>query len=42
MKYASARPLADSENAARKLFEIASGIKPVQNGRIFIELINVP
>lgn len=42
MKYASARPLANPENAARKLVEIASGVQPVQDGRIFIELINVP
>lgn len=42
MKYASARPLADAETAAHKLVEIASGMKPVQDGRIFIELINVP
>ncbi|WP_441232588.1 hypothetical protein [Bradyrhizobium sp. 1200_D9_N1_1] len=42
MKYASARPLADPETAARTLVEIASGIQPVQDGRVFIELINVP
>jgi hypothetical protein len=42
MKYTSARPLADPETAARKLVEIASGIQPVQDGRVFIELINVP
>lgn len=42
MKYAPARPLANPENAARTLLEIASGIQPVQDGRIFIELINVP
>lgn len=41
MKYASARPLADPETAARKLLEFASGIQPVQDGRIFIELINL-
>ncbi len=42
MKYTSARPLADPETGARKLVEIASGIQPVQDGRVFIELINVP
>jgi hypothetical protein len=42
MKHASARPLTDPEVAARKLVEIASGIQPVHDGRIFIELINVP
>ena len=28
--------------AARKLVEIASTIEPVQNGRIYIELVNAP
>lgn len=42
MKYASARPLADPETAARKLVEIASGVESVQDGRIFIELVNTP
>ncbi|MDA9427116.1 hypothetical protein XH97_34115 [Bradyrhizobium sp. CCBAU 53380] len=42
MKYASAHPLAEPETAARKLVEIASGIQPVQDGRVFIELINAP
>ncbi|GGI26736.1 hypothetical protein [Bradyrhizobium guangdongense] len=42
MKYAAARPLADPATAARKLVEIASGIEPVQDGRIYIELVNVP
>ncbi len=40
MKYAAARPFADPATAARKLVEIASGIEPVQDGRIFIELVN--
>ncbi len=39
MKYATARPFADPETAARKLVEIASGIEPVQDGRIYIELV---
>lgn len=42
MKYASAHPLADPDAGAGKLVEIASGIEPVQEGRIFIELINMP
>ncbi|WP_333931919.1 hypothetical protein [Bradyrhizobium sp. CCBAU 51745] len=42
MKYAVDRPFADPEAAARKLVEIASGIEPVQDGRIFIELVNKP
>lgn len=42
MKYASARPLADPGAATRKLVEIASVIEPVQDGRIYIELVKVP
>ncbi|CCE07450.1 conserved hypothetical protein [Bradyrhizobium sp. STM 3843] len=42
MKFVSPRPFADPEAAARKLAEIAVGIKPVQDGRIFIEKINWP
>lgn len=41
MKYASACPLAYPETTARKLVEIASGIQPAQDGRIFIELVNI-
>ncbi|MGY0571720.1 hypothetical protein ACTGJ9_012230 [Bradyrhizobium sp. RDM12] len=41
VRYASARPLADPETAARKLVEIASGIDRVQDGSVFIELVNV-
>ena len=40
MKYADTRPHADPEKAARKLLEIASTIEPVQDGRIYIELLN--
>jgi hypothetical protein len=36
------RPYADPEAAARKLVEIANSIEAVQDGRIFIELINAP
>lgn len=42
MKLVEPRPYADPETVARKLVEIASTIEPVQNGRIFIELINAP
>jgi len=42
MKYTTDRPYADSGAAARKLVEIANSIEPVQDGRIFIELINWP
>jgi hypothetical protein len=40
MQYATQRPYADPEKAARKLLEIASTIEPVQDGRIYIELLN--
>jgi hypothetical protein len=42
MKFVETRPYADPELAARKLIEIASTIEPVQNGRIYIELVNEP
>ena len=42
MKFVETRPYADPELAARKLVEIASTIEPVQNGRIYIELVNAP
>ena len=42
MKFINSRPFSDPEAAAQKLMEIASGIEPVQDGRIFIELINGP
>jgi hypothetical protein len=42
MKFVEPRPYADPDAAARKLIEIASTIEPVQNGRIYIELVNAP
>ena len=42
MKYFEPRPYADPEKAARRVVEIASTIEPVQDGRIYIELINGP
>jgi hypothetical protein len=42
MKFAAIRPYADPEAAARKLIEIANSVEAVQDGRIFIELINGP
>jgi hypothetical protein len=42
MKFTTDRPYGDPEKAARKLIEIANSIEAVQNGRIFIELINWP
>jgi hypothetical protein len=42
MKFAVERPYADPEKAARKLVEIANSVEAVQDGRIYIELINGP
>jgi hypothetical protein len=42
MKYAKLRPYADPEKAARGILEIANTIEPVQDGRIYVELINAP
>jgi hypothetical protein len=41
MKYATARPYADPEKAARWILEIANAFEPVQ-GRIHIEKVNEP
>ena len=42
MKFINDRPYADPEKAARKLVEIANSVEVVQDGRIYIELINGP
>jgi hypothetical protein len=42
MKFATERAYADPEKAARKLVEIANQVDAVQDGRIFIELVNAP
>jgi hypothetical protein len=42
MKFATDRPYADPEAAARKLIEIANSVEAVQDGRVHIELINGP
>jgi len=42
VKYATSRPFADPEAAARKLLEIANETEAVQDGRIHIENINGP
>jgi hypothetical protein len=42
MKSATDRPLDDPDKAARKLVEIANASEAVQEGRIYIELINAP
>jgi hypothetical protein len=36
------RPYTDPEKAARKLLEIANDVEVLQDGRIYIELINGP
>ena len=41
MKYATARPYADPEKAARRIVEVANAVEPIQ-GRIHIEKINEP
>jgi hypothetical protein len=42
MKFAADRPYSDPEKAARKLVEIANSVEAVQDGRVFIELLNWP
>ena len=41
-KLTADRPYSDPEKAARKLVEIAKSVEVVQDGRIYIELINGP
>jgi hypothetical protein len=42
MKFAEPRPYANPETAARKLVEIANAVEVIQDGRVYIELINAP
>jgi hypothetical protein len=42
MKYSAERLYSNPEAAARKLVEIANSVEAVQDGRIYIELINYP
>ena len=42
MKYATNRPFADPEKAARRILEIANSIEAIQDGRIHVEKINGP
>ena len=42
MKFVEHHPFADLNVAARKLVEIVNGIEAVQDGRIYIELVNDP
>jgi len=40
VKFVTDSPFADPDAAARKLVEIANTTEPVQDGRLYIELIN--
>jgi hypothetical protein len=42
VKFATNRPYANPETAARKLVEIANAIEAIQDGCIYIEQINEP
>jgi hypothetical protein len=42
VKLTADRPYSDPEKAARTLVEIANTVEVVQDGRIYIELINGP
>jgi len=42
IKLTTASPFANADTAARKLVEIASGVEPGQDGRIYIERVNAP
>jgi hypothetical protein len=42
MKFIDSRPFANPDTAAQKLMEIANAVEAVQDGRIFIELLNGP
>ena len=42
MKFAADQSFANPEKVARKLVEIANAVEAVQDGRIYIELINGP
>lgn len=41
-RFATERPYADPEAAARQLVQLAASIEPVQDGRIHIETISAP
>ena len=42
MKFLNDRPYSDPEEAARKIVEVANSVEVVQDGKIYIELINGP
>jgi hypothetical protein len=42
MKVTAERPFSDPDKAARRLMEHARAFEPVQDGRIYIEVLNGP
>ncbi|WP_275188273.1 hypothetical protein [Bradyrhizobium sp. CSA112] len=42
MKFTNERSFADPEKAARRLMQHAHAFQPIQDGRIYIEVINGP
>ena len=42
MKFINDRPYSDPEKAARKIVEIANSTEAMQDGKLYIELINGP
>ena len=42
MKFINDRPYSDPEKAAREIVEIANSVEVVQDGKVYIELINGP
>ena len=42
MKFATERPYADPEKAARRIMQHARAFEPVQDGRTYFEAINYP
>lgn len=42
MKFATDRSFADPEKSARKLVELANTVETIMDGRVLIELINLP
>jgi hypothetical protein len=42
MKFTTERPFTDPEKAARRLMEHARAFDPIQDGRVYIEVVNGP
>jgi hypothetical protein len=42
MKFAADRPFAAPEKAARRLMQHAHAFEPLQDGRIYVEVLNGP